>query len=55
MKFEITQELIQNISQFIEEGQDKQLKTVLNDLHFADIAEILEELKLEESLSLIHI
>ncbi len=55
MKFEITQELIQNISQFIEEGQDKQLKTVLNDLHFADIAEILEELKLEESTYLVKI
>ena len=53
MKFEITKELIQNISQYIEEGQDKQLETVLNDLHFADIAEILEELKLEESTYLV--
>ncbi len=53
MKFEITKELIQNISQFIKKGQDQQLKTVLNDLHYADIAEILEELKLEQSTYLI--
>ena len=53
MKFEITEELIQNIAQLIEDNEDQQLRTVLNDLHYADIAEILASLKLEQATYLV--
>ena len=53
MKFEITEELIQNIAQLIEGNEDQQLRTVLNDLHYADIAEILASLKLEQATYLV--
>ena len=45
--FKITDELIEKIHKLIEEKQNKELTTLLNDLHYADIAEIIHELDIE--------
>jgi magnesium transporter len=49
MEFKISKELIQQLEQFIQEKNDNQLELLLNDLHHADIAEILDELDFEEA------
>lgn len=46
---ELTKEYIDNVENLIEEKNDQQLKTLLNELHPADIAEIYEELDLHEA------
>ena len=48
--FKITDELIEKIQQLIEQKQNKELTTLLNDLHYADIAEIIHELDIEEGV-----
>lgn len=49
MEFKISKELIQQLEQFIQENNDNQLELLLNDLHHADIAEILDELDFDEA------
>ena len=49
MQFKISKELIVQIEQLIKSKDDKQLEVLLNDLHHADIAEILEELDFNEA------
>lgn len=49
MEFKISKELIQQLEQFIQEKNDNQLELLLNDLHHADIAEILDELDFDEA------
>ena len=49
MEFKISKGLIQQLEQFIQEKNDDQLELLLNDLHHADIAEILEELDFDEA------
>ena len=49
MEFKISKGLIQQLEQFIQEKNDNQLELLLNDLHHADIAEILEELDFDEA------
>ncbi|MEN9324076.1 MAG: hypothetical protein RIT03_721 [Bacteroidota bacterium] len=49
MEFKISKELIQQLEQFIQEKNDDQLELLLNDLHHADIAEILDELDFDEA------
>ncbi|NMH28267.1 magnesium transporter [Flavobacterium silvaticum] len=49
MEFKISKQLIAEIEQLIESGQDGQLETLLNDLHHADIAEILDELDVADA------
>lgn len=49
MEFKISKGLIQELEQFIQEKNDDQLELMLNDLHHADIAEILEELDFDEA------
>ncbi|MGA8854100.1 MAG: magnesium transporter, partial [Christiangramia sp.] len=49
MQFQITEELIDKIQYLIEEKNNEELLLHLEDVHHADIAEILTELNLEEA------
>ena len=49
MEFKISKELIQELKQLIQNTNDHQLEVLLNDLHHADIAEILDELDFDEA------
>ncbi|NND62498.1 MAG: magnesium transporter [Flavobacteriaceae bacterium] len=49
MQFQITNEFIQQIEQLIVQRDGLAIKELLKDFHFADIAEILEELKSDEA------
>jgi magnesium transporter len=49
MEFKISKDLIQELEQLIVNKDDKQLEVLLNDLHHADIAEILDELDFAEA------
>ncbi len=53
MSFEITKEYIQEIQQLIAEQKNDALFKLLEDVHYADIAEVVEELNTEESVYLI--
>lgn len=52
-QFELTDELIEQVELCVETKNDKELKRVLNEFHFADVAEILDELDLEDSVYVI--
>ena len=49
MEFKISKELILELEQLIQSKNDKQLELLLNDMHHADIAEILDELDFNEA------
>jgi magnesium transporter len=49
MQFKISKELIVQIEELIKSKDDQQLESLLNDLHHADIAEILDELDFNEA------
>ncbi|MEO8254745.1 MAG: magnesium transporter [Flavobacterium sp.] len=49
MEFKISKELILELEQHIVNKNDKELEFLLNDMHHADIAEILDELDFEEA------
>jgi magnesium transporter len=49
MEFKISKDLIQQLEQLIQERNDTQLELLLNDLHHADIAEILDELNFDDA------
>jgi magnesium transporter len=49
MEFKISKELILELEQLIKNKNDEQLEVLLNDLHHADIAEILDELNFDEA------
>ncbi|RZJ36017.1 MAG: magnesium transporter [Flavobacterium sp.] len=49
MEFRISKELIEQLEQLIDSKSDTQLETLLNDMHHADIAEILDELDIEDA------
>ena len=53
MQFEITKESIQEIQQFIAENNNDALLNLLGDVHHADIAEIIEEIEIDEAIFLI--
>lgn len=53
MSFEITKEYIQQIQQLVAEHKNDALLNLLEEVHYADIAEIIEELNTDESLYLI--
>jgi magnesium transporter len=52
-QFELTDELIEHVNHCVETKDVKELKRVLNEFHFADVAEILDELDLEDSVYVI--
>ncbi|WP_271423683.1 magnesium transporter [Aequorivita sinensis] len=49
MQFQLTNEFIQQVEQLIANNDGEQLKALLNEFHFADIAELLHELDTEEA------
>lgn len=49
MQFKISKELILDIEELIVNKNDQQLEILLNDMHHADIAEILDELDFDEA------
>ncbi len=55
MAFELTKELTEEIKNLIKSQNEEKLSDLLNDLHFADIAEILEKLKTEEATYVVKI
>ena len=55
MAFEITQELLDNVTQYIETKNDAALNELFKEIHHADIAEILDDLPFEESVYIIRL
>lgn len=53
IQFQLSNELIEQVEFLVEEQNDKQLQKLLNEFHYADIAEILDELSLEEAVYVI--
>ena len=53
MQFEITKEFIQEVEQFIAKKNNDTLLNLLEGVHYADIAEIIEELNTEDAIYLI--
>ena len=53
MRFQLTTEFIEQINQLIARQDGAALKTLLQDFHFADVAELLEALDFEEATYLI--
>jgi magnesium transporter len=53
IQFELTDELIEQVKQLIEVKNDNELHLLLNRFHYADIAEILDEVNLEEAMYVI--
>jgi len=49
MEFKISKALIQELEQLIQHKNDVQLESLLNDMHHADIAEVLDELDFDEA------
>jgi magnesium transporter len=53
MQFELTEELIEKIEYLIEQKNDAELQLHLEEVHPADIAEILSELDIEEAIYIV--
>lgn len=53
MSFEITSELLANITSYIEVSNDKAIVALFEEMHYADIAEILEELSFDDVVYII--
>jgi len=53
MSFEITKEYIQEIQQLVAEQKNDTLINLLEEVHYADIAEIIEDINIDEALYLI--
>ena len=53
MQFQINEELIEHIRQLITEGRDDELLVYLEEVHHADIAEIIDELELDQATYII--
>jgi len=53
IQFQLTDELVEKVELFIEQQNDKELKILLDGFHYADIAEILDEINLEEAVYVI--
>ena len=49
MEFKISKELIDQLEILIENKNDRELEALLNDMHHADIAEILDELDIDDA------
>lgn len=51
--FKLTDELLENIQALIAQGNDKQLRHMMKEFHYADVAEIANELEEDEATYLI--
>ena len=54
-QFKITEEFIEELQQLISQKEDERLEVLCKDLHHADIAEILEELNVEQAVYIFRI
>ncbi|MCB4798065.1 magnesium transporter [Neotamlana laminarinivorans] len=52
-QFQLTDTLLEQVELLIETQNDKELKSVMDEFHYADIAEILDELNLEQAMYVI--
>ncbi|SCY26446.1 magnesium transporter [Nonlabens sp. Hel1_33_55] len=50
MQFQLTEDFIDDLQQLIDQNEAGQVKSILEDLHFADIAEIIDDLNLEAAI-----
>jgi magnesium transporter len=53
IQFQLTDALIEKVEILVEDQKDKELKNLLNEYHYADIAEILDELDLDDAVYVI--
>jgi len=53
MSFEITNDLLENITSFIEASNDKAILAMFEEMHYADVAEILEDISFEDAIYII--
>ena len=53
MSFKITSELLEKITSHIDASNNKAIITLFKEMHYADIAEIIEEISFENSIYLI--
>ena len=53
MAFEITDEFLENLSELIIRNDEKTITSLFSDVHFADIAEVLDEVNFEEAIYII--
>lgn len=53
IQFQLTDALIEQVESLIEQKKDKELRKLLDMYHYADIAEILDEVDLEEAMYVI--
>lgn len=53
IQFQLTDELLESVGQFIVNQDEKGLKLLLSEFHYADVAEILDELNFEEAVYII--
>ena len=51
--FKLTEELLEEIRQLIAENKDAELQSMMKEFHYADIAEIADEMEVEEATYLI--
>jgi magnesium transporter len=51
--FQLTKDLIENVQGLIHSNSDKALQAFVSDFHYADIAEILDEINLEDAIYVI--
>ncbi|NJB36414.1 MULTISPECIES: magnesium transporter [Flavobacteriaceae] len=51
--FKLTEDLLEQIKQLISQSNSSELRTLMNDMHYADIAEIINELEEDEATYLI--
>ncbi|WP_346882372.1 magnesium transporter [uncultured Algibacter sp.] len=53
IQFQLTDKLIEQVEQLIDQQDNKALKKLLDGFHYADIAEILDELNLDQAMYII--
>ncbi|GET44949.1 magnesium transporter [Capnocytophaga felis] len=53
--FKLTDELIEQIELLVAEKRNKELESLLNDMHYADIAEIIHELNIKDAIYIIRL
>ncbi|WGK66045.1 magnesium transporter [Croceiramulus getboli] len=53
MPFQLSEELLENIQALIEAQNDRELKSIFKEMHFADVAEVMEEVNLNEATYLV--
>jgi magnesium transporter len=52
MQFELTKDILDDLKEYIAKGQDSKIIAFLSDLHPADVAELLDDVKMNEAIYL---